>query len=192
MSDSAPEARRVDDEGNFRNGGSRPVPDPTVLTDRAIAKLKEQVEDTLRERNTRFDEEILHARELAILRTNYERQISDIRAQAAEKLTARESELNALALAAALAAQKEAAGTQAATFGDALGALGRIVESSLRGLGDKVEDVKDRVGRIESVATGAITQRTEQRASTTDIRAWVAAGIGAVGFLILLADRLTT
>ena len=170
----------------------RPIPDPTELTDQAIAKLKEQVEDTLEERNTRFDRDISHAREIASIRTTYERQISDIRQQADEKLALRESELNALALAAALAAQKEAAGTSATTFAEALAALGRIVETSLKGLGDKVEDVKDRVGRIESVATGAIAQRTEVRQSNTALYATIGAIIGALAFGLTVIGFILT
>lgn len=176
--------------GGPRNGGPR-VTDPTALTDAAINKLKEQFEATLIEFGARFRAEIDYNRTLSDVKIDHQREIDALRYSMTEKLAARESELNALALAAALAAQKEAAGTQAATFSDALGSLGRIVENSLGGLGDKVEDVKDRVGRIESVATGAITQRTESRASQTDWRAWVAAGIGAVGFVILLIDRLS-
>lgn len=183
------------------DAGSRPVPDPTELTDKAIAKLKEQVEAaaaaelrTVNERVAglqRADFAIRELREYQVrsldrflmAAVDHEREISNIRFQAAERLVGRESELNALALSAAFAAQKEAASVQGTTFGDALGSLGRIVETSLAGLGDKVDDLKERTGRIESQKVGATESRTGLYATVGVAATMFFVLLGVVGFL---------
>ena len=187
---------------------SKPAPDPTILTteqlirsieaERVLTTAKLRIIDeringidtatSLRVSDLpqRVDEKVTNAREMADLRTSYERQISDIRIEAAAVLAARVEQLNALALAAALAAQKESAQTQATTFGDALAALGRIVETSLAGLGDKVDDVKDRVGRIENIKVGASESTTERRQSNSATYGLIGAVGGMIGTAIVV------
>lgn len=184
----------------LRNGGRRPVPDPTVLTDAAIAKLKEQIESRLDSELRTVGERIDGRAEIDQLRatlatnqieavdrfvtneTYHQREISDIRFEAAEKLAKREAELNALALTAALSAQKEAAATAGSTFGDALGSLGRIVETSLGGLGSRIDDLKERADRSESRKEGA----TENRAATSENRAGMNSNVAMIGGVVLV------
>ena len=96
------------------------------------------------------------------------------------------------AVNAALQAQKEAAGEQAKSFSLSIdksekGTLEQInqqrvlLEKTNDALDSKISDLKDRINRIEATAAG-------RGAATTDGRAWVAAGIGAVLFLVALVD----
>lgn len=170
--------------------------DPTVLTDKAIAKetiARQDAIDAIRSelslRKELLETRIDAAEHLAQERTRHQREVSDIRFLGAEKLTAQGDDLRATALTAAFAAQKESAAKTETGTAEALDKLGVLFATTIAGLASKVEDVKDRVGRIESVATGAIAQRTEGRLGGADNRGWVAAAIGLAGFVILLLDR---
>lgn len=207
--------------------GSRPVPDPTELTDKAIAKavaaLTDHIASELGVRDERLQGidratelrlkeidglpgqivrevshlEILHdakieaERRFAAAEVAHLREVDDIRFQAAERLASRESELNALALAAAFAAQKEASAKEAeytriasvkseSAVAQAIDKLGELFATQTRGLGDKVDDLKDRVGRIESTKQGA----TENR---TGLYAGIAAIAGILGILVTIS-----
>jgi hypothetical protein len=217
--------------------GSTPVPDPTELTDRAIARVEKSIKDyvdsqlSIRDERLRgidtatdlrlqrseqypaaIDEKVGHVRELArawaeadsrfaAAEVLHLREVDDIRFQAAERLAARESELNALALAAAFAAQKEASAKEAeytriasikseSATAQAIDKLGELFATQTRGLGDKVDDLKDRVGRIESVKVGSVEQRGDAALSRTSIYATIGVvvslllvGIAVVGVL---------
>ena len=213
--------------------GSRPVPDPTELTDKAIARAmsaqKDYIDGQLGIRDERLagiDEatrlrlvsvdhipdqialqvhfsrefaaaELAADRRFSAAETAHLREIDDTRFAAAEKLAARESELNALALAAAFAAQKEASAKEAeytriasvkaeSATAQAIDKLGELFATQTHGLGDKVDDLKDRTGRIESGSAG-------KREQSGDQRMWILAGfagiaaIAAVIFGILAA-----
>lgn len=196
----------VDHEAPAINGGSRPVPDPTVLTDAAIAKeavarqtahedLKKLLESRLLDRQHQVE----WLDRLTEQATAHEREVSNLRFAAAERLATRESELNALALAAAFAAQKESAQKQdeytrlssskaETATADAIAKLGELFNTQARAQGDKIDDLKDRVGRIESIAVGGIQQRTETRSSNAALYSL----IGTVAGLIVLSLALVT
>lgn len=212
------------------NGGSRPVPDPTKLTDEAIAKsvkaLTDYVDGQLEVRDERLrgidkatelrlsglvdyspeiDIKVAHVKELlqeqnaatgrfAAAEVAHLREVDDIRFQAAERLAGRESELNALALAAAFAAQKEASAKEAeytriaslkseSGVVQAIDKLGELFATQTRGLGDKVDDLKDRVGRIESTKVGATENRTGMYATIGIVSTVFFLIIGILGFL---------
>lgn len=168
--------------------GTTPIPDPTKLTQESVERSEKATKSYIDGEVALAAAEVRHAKELvqaaivADARYNdaavaHLREVDDIRFQAAERLAGRESELNALALAAAFAAQKEAsakeaeytarAGTKAeSSFSAALDKLGELFATQNQGLADTVADIKERVARIESQKQGAV----EQHATTVDSR----------------------
>lgn len=212
------------------NGGSRPVPDPTLLTDNAIdrsaAAVRDHIDGQLAVRDERIngideatrlrlqlidhipdqiDKEVRHVQDLSKVQIDADRRFSaaevahlrevdDIRFQAAERLAGRESELNALALAAAFAAQKEASAKEAeytriasikseSATAQAIDKLGELFATQTRGLGDKVDDLKDRVGRIESVKVGSTENRTALYATIGVVISIIFVALAVIAFL---------
>ena len=199
--------------------GSVPVPDPTELTDKAIAK-----EATARDASQEFaeglfdaklairderlsgmdeatklrlqtidhipatmDEKVAHAREIAHLETTHQREVSDIRFTAAERLAGRESELNALALAAAFAANKEAASKSETATAEAIAKIGQLFDRTIAPLADKVDDVRTRIGTVESTKSGATEQRDERRQSNTALYALIGVVATILGIALTIA-----
>lgn len=197
------------------NGGTR-LTDPSELTDKAIAKLKEQVEqyingkvDVLEQRLTGMDTAVQLA----------QRGVEKVPAQMDEKIgsservttvkfdgvatqlrerderTAREAELNKEAVAsafsaakeavaAALTAQKEAASetNKSNTLAiskselasqETINKLEVLFRTTIDAVGDKVDDLKDRVGRIESIKQGG-----------QEVRSNIGTGAGLVATVI--------
>lgn len=221
------------------DGGSRPVPDPTALTDKAIERLESSLRaefkgelairderlsgideatrlrlQTIEHVPGHIDDEIGHTKELVLAQIAADRRFSaaevahlrevdDIRFQAAERLASRESELNALALAAAFAAQKEASAKEAeytriasikseSATAQAIDKLGELFATQTRGLGDKVDDLKDRVGRIESVKTGQVEQRAAGADTRTSVIAVITVVIAVVIALVAIIGLIVT
>jgi chromosome segregation ATPase len=106
----------------------------------------------------------------------------------------RESRDNKVAVDAAFAAQKEAASEQnksntlaiskseTATT-ETINKLAELVGTQIKAMGDKLDDLKERVGRMESVKAGAAERRNEGRASLSS----TTAGIGAAVAVLLVA-----
>jgi hypothetical protein len=221
------------DSHELSSGTTTPRPDPTELTDRAIAREDQQVrswvegklevrderlrgiDEATRLRLSTYDalpvamadgraiiKELLQvqlasAERFAAAETSHLREIDDIRFTAAERLAGRESELNALALAAAFAAQKEASAKEAeytriasvkseSATAQAIDKLGELFATQTKGLADKVDDVKDRVGQLEAQKVGAI----EQRGQSTDNSRLIFGIIGAIGGLLAIVAVL--
>lgn len=210
MSEDPPDRRLP-----VNNGGTRPIPDPTELTDRAIARLERSlvsyIDGQLAIRDARLDgsdlatslrlqtidsipervvQEVTH---LELLHDEKFRSVDqrfterDIRAE-------REARDNKVAVDAAFAAQKEAATKQdesnqkaidksEAATAEKITKLNELFSATIEGLGGKIDDVKERVGRIESLAVG----RIEQRGEHTDSRVAVYTTIGLVISLIVAA-----
>ena len=160
----------------------------------------------------RVDEKVAHAKEIAAVRLEAQesfsvesrahlREVSDIRFAAAERLATRESELNALALAAAFAAQKEASAKEAeytriasskseSATADAISKLGQLFDTSVQALAGKVDDVRERTGRIENIKVGASESTTERRQSNAALYALIASIIGIGGFAIVVGGLI--
>ena len=107
---------------------------------------------------------------------------------------------NALALAAALAAQEKAVAAQndsntlairksedSAKETTAANLL--TAQSGLSSLANQVSDIKDRVVRIESTGVGVAGQRTDQRASIGTVIAAVATLVAVVSFILLVIRK---
>jgi len=183
-----------DDEPSVerRNGGSRPVPDPTVLTDQAIVKADKALRDwvmgqlEVRDERLRGIDEATRLRlagvesiptqiesEVRNLERLHDEKFHSVATQFSERDTRqeRESKDNKVAVDAAFAAQKEAAAKQdesnqkaidksEAATAEKIAKLSELFTTTIDGLGDKIDDLKERVGRIESTKVGATENRT--------------------------------
>ena len=83
------------------------------------------------------------------------------------------------ALRAALQAQKDAAAIQEANTREQIGQQRVLLDRTTLALSEKVEDLKGRLLTLESTSTG-------RQSAGTDMRAWLASGIGVVLFAIAL------
>ena len=190
----------TDDSPMGRNGGSRPVPDPTVLTDRAIDRLKDQLEqyidgkvDVLVMRIDGIDEatklrlagvegipgqireavtslELLHSEKFNSIQTQFKER--DIRSE-------REARDNKVAVDAAFAAQKEAAAKQDEANQKAIDKSEKATGETIGFVLKDVDSLKIAVSRIDSTKVG----NTESR---TAVYAAIGIGITIVLFIITL------
>ncbi|MEO7667149.1 MAG: hypothetical protein ABIU97_08975 [Dehalococcoidia bacterium] len=198
------------DEPPIRNGGSRPVPDPTLLTDKAIAKaidaerdyvngqldvLRERLEGIDRATELRLggvtaiplqiDEKVSHLGDLTAERFRS----VDLQFRERDTRSERESKDNKTAVDAAFAAQKEAAAEQnksntlaitksEVATQETINKLSELFTTAINALGDKIDDLKERTSRIESMKVGATESRTGLYATI---------GTAGVLFFVLLA-----
>ena len=172
---------------------SLPMPDPTRLTtaqlDRAVLGLREILEvrlncmeeDVERLANTRH-EALASEREFILARLDSVQSVSLERFKAIEGTFAS----NALALTAALAAQKEAAAEQNKSNTLAIDksevatqkridANAELTTTSLKSLSDRLDDLKERADTGNGKTSGATSFRTEQRLNTSQMVAIVVA-----------------
>jgi hypothetical protein len=164
-----------------RNGGSRPVPDPTELTDRAISRLEASLTQYINGQLSVRDERLAGIDEATKLRL---RGVDEIPDQISEKVgrladvvlekfksvdkqfserdtrQERESRDNKVAVDAAFAAQKEAASTQDVNNAKAIDKSETATKELLRTLDDRISDLKGRLDRGEGRTTGGIDART--------------------------------
>ena len=107
---------------------------------------------------------------------------------------------NALALAAALAAQEKAVTAQndsntlairksEDSTKETIAANLLAAQTGLSSLASQVSDIKDRVVRIESTGVGIAGQRGEQRASIGTVIAAVATLVAVVSFVLLVVKK---
>lgn len=135
------------------------------------------------------DEKVGNLQELA------EEKFSSIQTQFLERDTRQEREArdNKVAVDAAFAAQKEAAakqdeGNQKAidkserATAETIKTLADANAQSAEALGGKIDDLKERVARVESAKQGATEQRIETRAGLTSINGVVATGLSIAAF----------
>jgi chromosome segregation ATPase len=114
----------------------------------------------------------------------------------------RESRDNKVAVDAAFAAQKEAAAKQDESneksitkseraTNETISQLAELVRQSVAGIGDKIDDLKDRVGKTEtsvvaltSIKVGSDAQRTEARGAGQYTLAVMGAIVGFIGLAL--------
>lgn len=133
--------------------GNVPIPDPTTLT----------IELTERE--------IKHARELREMQIAWMREVADLKHEHLKELAEQRAVLNAKALEAAFAAQKEVAGRVEETF-----------EKQLDPLKEKLDDLASSAQYGSGSAFG-------RSSGFTDLRVWVLAALALVPTLILIFSR---
>ena len=189
------------------NGGSRPVPDPTLLTDQAIAKAIAAQRDWIQGQLDVRDERLGGIDEATKLRLGAfddipsridekVKTIADLTTErfvAAERQRVEQKKDTKDAVDAALSAAKEAvkeqttasersiAKSEAATRDQSKQQQETFITTT-GALGDKIDDLKERVGRIESTKVGAI----EQRQVVTENRTALYATIGVLATLLFV------
>ena len=199
-----------------KNGDSRPVPDPTELTSRALTRIEKTIHDyidaqvSIRDERLRGIDAATQLRldtinhipgrideKVATLSALTDERIRSIGVQFVERDTRAEREArdNKVAVDAAFAAQKEAAakqdeGNQKAidkseiATAEKIEKLAELFRTTVGGLSDKIEDVKDRVGRIESTKVGATENRTGLYAMLGIIASLLLVGVAIVGIVV--------
>ena len=197
------------------NGGSRPVPDPTVLTDAAIAKAVDALTDYVNGQMAVRDERLRGIDEATKLRLStlvdyspeidtkvthleqlHDEKFDSVQTQFRERDTRAEREArdNTKAVDAAFAAQKDQAAREGESnqkaidksekaTAEKIDKLGELFTTTIRGLDDKIDDLKERVGRIESVKVGATENRTGLYATIGIVSTVFFLVIGILGFL---------
>ena len=182
--------------------GSVPVPDPTELTTKAllreVAVLKEFIEtridgmdkanDLQRKDLDRFPN--LVDEKIRTLQSVHDERFKSVATQFLERDTRseRESRDNKVAVDAAFAAQKEAAAKQdesntkainksEKSTTETIAKLQDLVQARTDGLGDKIDDQKERLNSLES----RITAFESRNKGSVDVWGYI---FGAVGLLI--------
>ena len=186
-----------------RNGGLRPIPDPTILTtqliDRAIQAAREYADgkdQVLTERISGLDRVVelqLKSNEAYFQTLSNERfRQFDTQFKERDLRSERESRDNKVAIDAALAAQKEASAKQDESNQKAIDKSEKATQDTIikleqlfatqnRAIGDGISDMKERVGRLETSTSTIREARTDYRAARTDDRGLV---FGVLGVLI--------
>ena len=162
------------------DGGSRPVPDPTVLTTAALVREIAGV-----------DEKIRALKELT------ESDLEGLEAVIAEKFNTVDTQFNLIerqrveskedsgdALAAALAAAKEAVTKNEESTKEQLAQLKITFDTAITAVTATVTDVRDRVGKIEALKLGG----EESRAG---LYAALAGAVAILAIVVVLANVLS-
>jgi hypothetical protein len=196
--------------------GSRPVPDPTELTDRAIARLEKQltlyIDGEIKAIEARLDAqdkaqstrevsvEIIHEeiqRRVQQLQELHEQKFAAIQVQLAERdaRVASEKKDAKLAVDAAFAAAKETGALQEKANREAIDKSERATSetiktnqesgrASIAALSKGLDEVKDRVTRIESAKVGGTENRTNFYATIGLIATVTFLFIAIFGFIL--------
>lgn len=199
-------ARRATPFSHFYSGsGSTPVPDPTEKTTesllREISSLREVLESKIEGQRdvlaTRIDGmakavELLQVitdrqpldvdKKIAHLQKLHEEKFHSIDVQFRERdvrveQTAKDTKT---AVDAALAAQEKSAGKQADSFALSIGKSENATTKQIDALDEKINDMKERVTRIEGAGKGR-----------GDVVGWIVAGITTLAAVISIAFALT-
>ena len=179
--------RRFQAERDHTDAAMEVLGERLSAMDRATSLLDETVNRV----PTEVTKEVTHLRELT------EEHFASIALQFKERdsRSEREARDSKIALDAALAAQKEAAGEQNKSnmlaidksekaTAETITKLAESVKAQNQSLSDKVDDLKERVNGTEGRAQGAGAYRTEARSNLTVVISVVAAII-ALGILLL-------
>ncbi len=165
----------------IRDGGSRPVPDPTLLTTeqliRGLRDLRELIESKLDEQHTLMDGHFIIDNERF---AKISEQLSSVERVRVEQKADTKRELDA-----ALTAQKESSTKTEAALIKLLDSITTTFNTGMAALTGRLDDVRDRVVAIESNKAGASEQRTESRQSTSLTAAMI--GLSVTVIIGLLA-----
>ena len=185
--------------------GSTPVPDPTVLTTQqlslGLAALREIIEtrldamDTATELNKAATDRIpvLICEKVAALKRVQDEKFQSIDKQFSERDTRADkiAELGQKALEAALSAAKEAVGKTEIAFTKQIDATAEQIQAEKRATDGKFEDVKARLGTLESSINTRHAVRGEGRSQLSWlVPMLVIGGIALLGLVVAVANFL--
>lgn len=192
------ERRQVARDEGSGQGTSTPRPDPTLLTTQALYReirgLREYIETLIQ------GEEKLTNEKFARVEQNFElierQRVEQKQDTAASRIEQKQDSV--AAVNAALIAQKEAVREQTiasekaiskseAATAKQLEQLGATFNQAIHGAVESTSDLKDRVGKLESIKLGAHEQRVDTRANIQTIYVLIAIilGVLALGGIIL-------
>jgi hypothetical protein len=169
---------------------TRPIPDPTILTTEASARLEKALRAQILSEVAHLN--VLFSEKFAAMQM----QLSMIDARTAEQ----KSDTKA-ALDAALAAQKEAVASQTASFNkendktekaatERIKSVETLLTTSTRSTDDKISDIKDRVIAIEAVKLGAVEGAASIHSNSNDTRSMVTSIISVISVIIAAASAI--
>lgn len=160
--------------------------------------------DVLRQRLSAMDKatELLNE-QVTQVPTDVDKQVGNLKELHAEKFdSVKESFVQRdVALTAALAAQEKQAAKQEQTFkesiekqekvtADAIANLSRLVDTSIKALGDKIDGVKENVVSLSQTVNGAAQNKVGGSAAQTQIIAFVLFLLTIAGFGITIITKL--
>lgn len=201
-----------------KNGGSRPVPDPTLLTTEqiknAIAALHEIVTTRIDGQEEKFESRLDGMdKAVVLLQTNidkgpahtsakvkhlkelFDEKFRGVKKQFVERDTRVTTSAKAAAdaLSAALQAAKEAVGEANKSFSLSIDKSEKATGEQLKGLGDQIADLKERVTRTEAeqrAGVAALATATSTRSENHGSVQWLI-GLAVLAFFQLIGIALT-
>lgn len=201
MSDADPDMSR-----RTQNGGSRPVPDPTELTDRAIAKAVSAMTDYVNGQLAIRDERLagidtatgLRLKEIDALPDRIEKGVNHLELLHNEKFRSvdqrfterdiraeREARDNKVAVDAAFAAQKEAAAKQDEGNQKAIDKSELATNEKINKLEQlvtvKTDALSDKIDDVKETANGSVSQKI----GATEGRSSIYAAVAVIGSIIV-------
>jgi len=167
--------------------GSRfPVPDPTSLTteqlDRTISALKEVLETRLGGMEEVTDEKFISVNErFALVERQRVEQKEDTKAAVDAAFSAAKEAVREQTNASERAIAKSETATK-----EQLNQLTNTFDTAIRGVTGSLDDIKERVGKIESIRQGASERKEEGRATISSTTAVVGAIVGVLVLILTI------
>lgn len=144
-------------------------------TDKQVGNLKELHQEKFDSIQVQFSE-----RDVRVEQTAKDTKVAvDAALQAAEKAVEKQNEAFSLSINKSEAATLKQIDGQAA-----------LIQSATSALNDKIDDIKERLTRIEGAAVGTITEKTTSHQSSAWVLALALGAISLVGLLIVIARDL--
>lgn len=178
--------------------GSTPNPDPTLLTTQALLReilaLRELMETKIDNIDTRLDERMAGLKAIQGEKfAKVEQQFELVERQRVEQ-----KQDTKTAVDAALSAQKEAVHEQTLASDKAISKseqgttkqidqLATNFDTAIKGQETQVDDLKERMTRVETAQAAKTEQRAETRNRSGEIAAWAGVIFFGLGFFVALA-----
>jgi len=175
-------------------------PDPSSLTTQQLWREIGALKELVFFRIAAIEASITIAHDdLVRVPTDVQKQVGNLKELVEEKFHNIEKRFdeNAIAVAAALQAQKElvtqqnisaalSAAKQEASFSKQIDALGLLIETKAKASDDKIDDVKERMTRLEGKGEGAAVENTTHQISSNYVLAIIGACVGVALLLIAI------